>query len=398
MAEYTKILLKPGKDKSVQRFHPWVFSGAVHAVTGELSDGDIVEIYNADKSYMASGHYQEEGSIVVRIFSFIKKDINRDFWREKFTNAIELRQRIGLFDNKLTNAFRLIHGEGDEMPGLIVDYYDGIVVMQFHSFGMYLLKEVFTDILIDVLGDKLEAVYNKSSSTLPRSAKVHSKDEFLYKKNNPENIIMEFGNKYLVDVVEGQKTGFFIDQRDNRKLLEQYCKDANVLNMFCYTGGFSVAALKGGAKLVHSVDSSQKAIELTNKNIELNFNGKVNHESFATDAFDYLNTLQKDMYDVIVLDPPAFSKHLQSKDKGLKGYKNINNTAIYNIKKGGIIFTFSCSQAVSKDDFKTMVFSAAAASERNVKILRQLSQGADHPISIYHPEGDYLKGLVLYVE
>ncbi len=398
MSDYTKIILKPGKDKSVQRFHPWVFSGAVLGVTGELNDGDVVEVYDADKNYLASGHYQDEGSIVVRIISFIKKDINKEFWKDKFVDAIDLRKRIGLLDNKQTNAYRIVHGEGDEMPGLIVDYYDGIVVMQFHSFGMYLLKELFTEILIDVMGDKLEAVYNKSSSTLPRSAKVSSKDEFLYKKNIPENIILEYGNKYFVDVVEGQKTGFFIDQRDNRKLLEIYSKDANVLNMFCYTGGFSVAALKGGAKLVHSVDSSQKAIDLTNKNIELNFKNKVNHEAFATDAFDFLDALQKDVYDVIVLDPPAFSKHLQSKDKGLKGYKNINNKAFYNIKKGGIIFTFSCSQAISKEDFKTMVFSAAAATGRRIKILHQLSQGPDHPISIYHPEGDYLKGLVLYVD
>jgi len=287
MSDYTKVILKRGKEKSLLRFHPWVFSGAVHGVTGELNDGDIVEVYDADKNFLACGHYQMEGSIVVRIFSFIKTNIDNDFWKAKLSDAIELRKRIGLFDNKQTNAFRLVHGEGDDMPGLVVDYYDGVAVVQFHSFGMYLLKDIFTQLLVELLGDNLKAIYNKSSSTLPRDSKEHSKDEYLYQKSIAENIITEYGNKYYIDIVEGQKTGFFIDQRESRKLLENYCNNANVLNMFSYTGGFSVAALKGNASLVHSVDSSAKAIDLTNKNIELNFWSTSNHQSFSTDAFDY---------------------------------------------------------------------------------------------------------------
>ena len=398
MSDNTKVILKRDKEKSLLRFHPWVFSGAVHGVTGELNDGDIVDVYDADKNFLASGHYQKEGSIVVRIFSFVKTNIDNDFWKAKLSDAIALRKRIGLFDNKQSNAFRLVHGEGDEMPGLVIDYYNGVAVIQFHSFGMYLLKDVFTQLLVELLADNLIAVYNKSSSTLPRDSKEHSKDEYLYQKSPFDNIITEYGNQYYIDIVEGQKTGFFIDQKESRKLLENYCTNANVLNMFCYTGGFSVAALKGNASLVHSVDSSVKAIDLTNKNIELNFGSTTKHQSFSTDAFDYLDELKKDFFDVIILDPPAFSKHLQSKEKGLKGYKNINNKAFFNIKKGGIVFTFSCSQAVSKEEFRTMIFSAAANSGRKVKIIHQLTQGADHPINIYHPEGEYLKGLALYVE
>lgn len=395
MNNYTKIILKPGKEKSIQRFHPWVFSGAIEAVTKELKSGEIVEVYDSNKSYLATGHYQDEGSIAVRIFSFEKRNIDESFWKEKMQNAINLRQAIGLYSNNETNAYRLVHGEGDGLPGLIIDLYNGNAVVQFHSPGMFLLKDTFVQILIELLGSTLKSIYNKSGNTL--SVNSDSSDEFLYNTCDQEILVNESGNKYLVDIVEGQKTGFFIDQRDNRKLLENFCKDKKVLNVFGYTGGFSVAALKGGARIVHSVDSSQKAIDLTNRNVEMNFGKTDKHLSFTTDAFDFLDKMDDD-YDIIVLDPPAFAKQLHLKDKGLKGYRNINNKVLHKLKKGGILFTFSCSQAISKDDFRTMIFSASAIAGKNVRILHQLSQGADHPINIYHPESEYLKGLVLYID
>jgi 23S rRNA (cytosine1962-C5)-methyltransferase len=397
MSNYAKIILKPGKERSLQRFHPWVFSGAVEAVTKELTDGEIVEIYDSTKKYLATGHYQEEGSITVRIFSFEQTEIDENFWMQKFQRALNLRKILGLFDNESTNAFRLIHGEGDLMPGLIVDYYDGNVVIQFHSYGMFLLKDEFVNVLKALLGDKLKSVYNKSDTTLGKGFDKADCKGFLFQINDTEIIVKEYENHYIVAIEEGQKTGFFIDQRENRKLLEKYTANKKVLNVFAYTGGFSVAALKGGAELVHSVDSSQKATDLCNKNIKLNFGDTAKHEAFALDAFDFLDKMDTD-YDVVVLDPPAFAKHLHLKEKGLKGYRNINNKVIHNIKKGGILFTFSCSQAISNEDFRTMVFTAAAQAKREVKILHQLSQGPDHPINIYHPESEYLKGLVLFVE
>lgn len=395
MSNYTKIILKQGKEKSVLRFHPWIFSGAIEAVTKELNNGDIVEVYDSKKQYLATGHYQDEGSIAVRIFSFEKKEINEEFWKEKFTKAINLRKNIGLFNNEHTNAFRLIHGEGDGLPGLIIDFYNANAVIQFHAYGMYLLKDTFVKLLIELLGNSLKSVYDKSGNTL--SGNYEHSNEFLYHNINSDVIVKEFDNQYYIDIIEGQKTGFFIDQRDNRKLLENYCMNKKVLNVFGYTGGFSVAALKGGADLVHSVDSSQKAIELTNKNIELNFWQTDKHQSFAVDAFDFIDKMD-DNYDVVVLDPPAFAKQLHLKEKGLKGYRNINLKVIQKMKKGSILFTFSCSQAISKDDFRTMIFSAAALAGKELKILHQLSQGADHPVNIYHPESEYLKGLVLYID
>lgn len=395
MNNYTKIILKQGKEKSVLRFHPWIFSGAIEAVTKELKNGDIAEVYDSKKQYLATGHYQDEGSIAVRIFSFEKKEINEEFWKEKFTKAINLRKNIGLFNNEHTNAFRLIHGEGDGFPGLIIDFYNANAVIQFHAYGMYLLKDTFVKLLIELLGNSLKTVYDKSGNTL--SGNYEHSNEFLYQNINSDVIVREFDNQYYIDIIEGQKTGFFIDQRDNRKLLESYCMNKKVLNVFGYTGGFSVAALKGGADMVHSVDSSQKAIELTNKNIELNFGQTDKHQSFAVDAFDFIDKMD-DNYDVVVLDPPAFAKQLHLKEKGLKGYRNINLKVIQKMKKGSILFTFSCSQAISKDDFRTMIFSAAALAGKELKILHQLSQAADHPVNIYHPESEYLKGLVLYID
>jgi 23S rRNA (cytosine1962-C5)-methyltransferase len=391
MNNYPKIVLKPGKERSLQRFHPWVFSGAIEAVTKELTDGEIVEVYDSKKEYIATGHYQDEGSISVRIFTFEQSVIDEEFWKFKIQKAIALRKTLGLFKNENTNAFRLIHGEGDLMPGLIIDYYNENAVIQFHSYGMYLLKDTFVKVLSDLLGDALKCIYNKSETTLAKGENKTSQNGYLLKEKSSEIVIKEYDNQFIVDIEEGQKTGFFIDQRENRKLLEKYCTDKKVLNVFGYTGGFSVSALKGGAKMVHSVDSSQKAIDLCNKNIALNFGDTDRHASFATDAFEFLDNMESD-YDVIVLDPPAFAKHLHLREKGLKGYRNINNKVIHKIKKGGVLFTFSCSQAISNEDFRTMVFTAAAQAKREVKILHQLSQGADHPINIYHPESEYLKG------
>ncbi|MFZ4741195.1 MAG: class I SAM-dependent rRNA methyltransferase [Bacteroidales bacterium] len=394
---YTKIILKPGKERSLQRFHPWVFSGAIEAVTKELTDGEIVEVFDSEKKYIATGHYQEEGSITVRVFTFEQAIIDDVFWKNKIQKAINLRKILGLFDNKTINTFRLVHGEGDLMPGLIIDYYDGNAVIQFHSYGMFLLKDIFVNVLRELLGNQLKSIYNKSESTLTKGENNVTENGYLLEGQTSEIIVKEYDNQFIVDIETGQKTGFFIDQRENRKLLEKYCAGKKVLNVFGYTGGFSVSALKGGASLVHSVDSSQKAIFLTNKNIALNFGSTENHVSYATDAFDFLENMDTD-YDVIVLDPPAFAKHLHLREKGLKGYRNINNKVIHKIKKGGILFTFSCSQAISNEDFRTMVFTAAAQAKREVKILHQLSQGPDHPINIYHPESEYLKGLVLYID
>jgi 23S rRNA (cytosine1962-C5)-methyltransferase len=395
MNNYTKIILKSGKEKSIQRFHPWVFSGAIEAVTKELNNGDIVEVYDSKKQYLATGHYQDEGSIAVRIFSFERREINEDFWKEKLQKAIYLRETIGLLGSQNTNALRLIHGEGDGIPGLIIDYYNGNAVIQFHAYGMFLLKDTFVKLLIELLGNSLKTVYDKSGNTL--SGNYEHANEFLYQNTSSEIIVKEFDNQYYIDIIEGQKTGFFIDQRDNRKLLELFCKNKKVLNVFSYTGGFSVSALKGGANMVHSVDSSQKAIDLTNKNIELNFGQTEKHQAFAVDAFDFIDKMDED-YDVVVLDPPAFAKQLHLKEKGLKGYRNINQKVIQKMKKGSILFTFSCSQAISKDEFRTMIFSASALAGKELRILHQLSQGADHPINIYHPESEYLKGLVLYID
>lgn len=394
MSNFPKVILRSGRDRSLKRFHLWVFSGAVKNIEGRPADGDMVEVYSASDEYLATGHYQN-GSIMVRIFSFEKTNADFDFWKEKIAKTILFRQKTGFFDNPETNVFRLIHGEGDGFPGLIIDFYNGVVVLQAHSVGMFKIRQTIADALMEILLEKVKAVYDKSESTL-NIAQNTGKEKFL--TGTSANVeVSEYGNRFEIDFREGQKTGFFIDQRENRKLLQKYCSGKKVANIFCYTGGFSVYAARGGATLVDSVDSSEKAMDLARKNMVTNFGESLNHRFFTTDAFDFLKN-QQEKYEVIILDPPAFAKHQAALENALKAYRGINETAIKNIAPGGILFTFSCSQVVNKDDFRVAVFSGAAATGRNVRILHQLSQPADHPINIYHPEGEYLKGLVLFVE
>lgn len=398
MAKYIKVTLKPKKDESLLRFHPWVFSGAIAHMERQPQEGEIVEVYNNNNEYCGTGHFQL-GSIAIRIFSFAKIEPNTNFWTEKIRNAYETRKAIGLVDNDRTNCFRLIHGEGDTMPGLVIDVYDKTAVIQAHSIGMHRIHKELGEALKSVMGSNLENIYYKSSTTLPPYFVQQEgvEDYYLCGKDDGQYIAKENGLLFHADWIKGQKTGFFIDQRENRALLERYSKDRSVLNIFCYTGGFSLYAMRGGAKLVHSVDSSAKAVELTKQNVELNFKGDERHDAFAEDAFKFLNDMSS-QYDLIILDPPAFAKHRDAIRHALQGYKKLNAKAFEKIKHGGILFTFSCSQAISKEQFRLAVFSAAAMSKRNVRILHQLTQPADHPIGIYHPEGEYLKGLVLYVE
>ncbi|MBI9065296.1 MAG: class I SAM-dependent rRNA methyltransferase, partial [Marinilabiliaceae bacterium] len=335
------------------------------------------------------------GSIAVRVLSFEKREANYDFWKEKIQQAYDMRKAIGLAGNESTNAYRLVHAEGDGLPGLIIDFYNGTAVVQMHTVGMYLIQDTILQILKEVYGDELTAVYNKSEGTLPYKADVEPENGYVFGRTL-EKVAVENGLKFHVDWEKGQKTGFFVDQRDNRALLQQYSKGREVLNMFCYTGGFSFYAMRGGAKLVHSVDSSERAIQITDDNVEMNFPGDQRHESFAEDAFKYLGKI-KDKYDLIILDPPAFAKHHNVLKNALQGYRRLNAKAFEQIRPGGILFTFSCSQVVSKEQFRTMVFAAAAKAGRQVRILHQMTQPADHPVNIYHPEGEYLKGLVLYV-
>ena len=392
---YSKIYLKPGKEESLQRFHPWVFSGAIQRFEKQPEEGDIVEVADNKGNFIALGHYQI-GSIAVRILSFEPTTIDLDFFKNRLMTAYELRKSIGLTDGDYNNTFRLVHGEGDNLPGLIIDIYDQTAVMQAHSPGMHYARHILADAIIQVLGNHIKNVYYKSETTLPYKAQLDPENEYLI-GGEAGNIAIEYGLKVHVDWLKGQKTGFFVDQRENRALLERYSKGRFVLNMFCYTGGFSFYAMRGGAKLVHSVDSSAKAIDLTCKNVELNFPGDTRHKAFAEDAFKFLDQMG-DQYDLIILDPPAFAKHRKVLHNALQGYRKLNAKAFEKIKPGGIIFTFSCSQVVSKENFRLAVFSAAAQSGRRVRIIHQLTQPADHPVNIYHPEGEYLKGLVLYVE
>ena len=392
---YKKVFLKSGKEESLKRFHPWVFSGAIHHLEGEPEEGEIVDVYTSKKEFIACGHFQI-GSIAVRILSFSQEKIEPDFWKQRLEVAYRMRQALNLAGNPINNTYRLVHGEGDNLPGLIIDVYGKTAVMQAHSVGMHVDRMEIAEALSDVMGGEIENIYYKSETTLPYKADLGPENGFI-KGGSPENVAMEYGLKFHVDWLKGQKTGFFVDQRENRHLLEQYAKGRNVLNMFCYTGGFSFYAMRGGANLVHSVDSSSKAIDLTNQNVELNFPGDSRHQAYAEDAFKYLDRMG-DQYDLIILDPPAFAKHRDALRNALRGYSKLNAKAFEKIKPGGILFTFSCSQVVDKKDFRNAVFTAAAQSGRKVRILHQLTQPADHPVNIYHPEGEYLKGLVLYVE
>lgn len=395
MIDYPKVYLRKGKEHSVKRFHPWIFSGAVSRVDEGLQEGDLVAVYNDQNEFLAIGHISI-GSIVVRILSFEEKEINLEFWVEKIRSACEMRKAVGLYGNEDNNVFRLVHGEGDGLPGLIIDYYAGTAVVQCHSVGMYLHREEITEALQAVFGNDLVAVFDKSEGTIPFKSGIEPKNGYLLGETESFTAL-ENGLKFNVDWLKGQKTGFFIDQRENRSLLEQYSKGRSVLNMFCYTGGFSFYAMRGGANLVHSVDSSSRAIDITKENVEFNFPNDKRHEAYAEDAFKFLDQSSQ-KYDLIVLDPPAFAKHKKVLDNALKGYKRLNKKGFEQIKPGGILFTFSCSQAVSKEDFRKAVFIAAANAGRTVRVLHQLTQPADHPVNIYHPEGEYLKGLVLYVE
>ena len=392
---YKRLYLKPGKEESLKRFHPWVFSGAIARVEGEPEEGEIVDVYTSKKEFIACGHFQI-GSIAVRILSFHQGKINHDYWKHRLEVALDLRRSLGLVNNPENNTYRLVHGEGDNLPGLIIDVYGQTAVMQAHSAGMHVYRMEIAEALSEVMGDIVKHIYYKSETTLPYKADLGPENGFI-KGGSPENIALENGLKFHVDWLKGQKTGFFVDQRENRHLLERYSKGRNVLNMFCYTGGFSFYAMRGGANLVHSVDSSAKAIDLTNQNVELNFPGDSRHQAFAEDAFKYLDRMG-DQYDLIILDPPAFAKHRDALRNALRGYSKLNAKAFEKIKPGGILFTFSCSQVVDKKDFRNAVFTAATQSGRSVRILHQLTQPGDHPVNIYHPEGEYLKGLVLYVE
>ena len=392
---YKTIVLKRGKEESLKRFHPWIFSGAIAFADNNIEEGETVRVLNADNEFIAIGHFQV-GSIAVRVLTFEDIDIDEGFWCERLTSALDMRRLTGIADNPTNNTYRLVHGEGDNLPGLVIDCYGKTAVMQAHSVGMHRHRNVIAQQLVRVMGDRIEHVFYKSETTLPYKAGLGQENGFIVGGCN-DNIAVENGLKFHVDWLRGQKTGFFVDQRENRCLLESYAKDKTVLNMFCYTGGFSFYAMRGGAKTVHSVDSSAKAIELTNANVELNFPDDNRHEAFCEDAFKFLDAADN-KYDLIILDPPAFAKHRAALHNALKGYTRLNVKAFQRIRKGGILFTFSCSQVVTKDNFRNAVFTAAAQAGRNVRIIHQLHQPADHPINIYHPEGEYLKGLVLYVE
>ena len=395
MSNYKSIYLKRGKDDSLKRFHPWIFSGAIHHMDETIIEGDTVRVITSDVDFIAVGHYQK-GSIAVRVLSFQDIVIDSAFWEEYLKSALKMRIAIGLADNPNNNTYRLVHGEGDNLPGLVIDCYGKTAVMQAHSVGMHVNRHDVCDALVKIMDGRIQNVFYKSETTLPFKANVEQENGFIY-GGDADNVAIENNLKFHIDWLKGQKTGFFVDQRENRSLLEKYSKNRSVLNMFCYTGGFSVYAMRGGAELVHSVDSSAKAIELTNANIEMNFPGDNRHQAYCEDAFKYMDE-HDDKYDLIILDPPAFAKHRSALHNALKGYIRLNNKGLQRIKHGGILFTFSCSQAVNKDQFRAAVFTAAAQAKRRVRILHQLHQPADHPINIYHPEGEYLKGLVLYVE
>ena len=395
-----EIYLRRGKEESLLRRHPWIFSGAIEHVKceGELKEGEIVDVYTRSGGFIARGHYQI-GSIAVRVLTFEEQEqIDQAWWNHRIAVAYDVRRTLALTDNEQTNCYRLVHGEGDSLPGLVIDIYDRTAVVQCHSVGMYLSRMAIAEALRTVYGDRLTAIYDKSSQTVPFKAGLNAVDGYIWgHADKKANVVLENGEKFLVNWEEGQKTGFFLDQRRNRELVRHYAKDRTVLNTFCYTGGFSVYAASGGAVEVCSVDASERAVQLADENMRLNFGEEYPHEAVAADAVEYLKHIG-DKYDLIILDPPAFAKHHKVLGNAMQGYKRINARALAQIKSGGILFTFSCSQAVSKELFRTTVFSAAAIAGRKVRILHQLTQPADQPINIDHPEGEYLKGLVLYVE
>ena len=395
MEYYKKIKLKPKKEESLKRFHPWVFSGAIASLDDNIIEGDVVEVYAHNDTFLGVGHYQI-GTIAVRILSFEEREIDTDFFVERLQDAYQLRQAINLVRND-NNIFRLVHGEGDMLAGLIIDIYGELAVVQAHSVGMHMSKLMIATALKRVMEDSIHHIYYKSESTLPFKAPINPEDDFLLGGSDLEKVAIENNLKFQIDWEKGQKTGFFIDQRESRALLQEYSHDRTVLNMFCYSGGFSVYALRGGAKSVVGVDSSAKAVMLADENVKLNFGDDQRYSSSSDDAFKYLKGISNDVYDLIVLDPPAFAKHRGAVRNALQGYKKLNLAAFEKVSKGGIVFTFSCSQVISREQFRLAVFSAAAISGRRVKILHQLSQPADHPINIFHPEGEYLKGLVLQV-
>ena len=402
-----KVILKRGREESLLRFHPWVFSGAIAQVQGSPAEGDLVAVHASDGSQLAYGHYQI-GSIAVRVLSFDDSALHPEFWETMLARALQVRSAAGLHTSEHscggaaeTNCYRLVHGEGDNLPGLIIDYYDGVCVMQAHSVGMFRAKKQISAALQKVYGDQLKAVYDKSSGTAPYKAGLELIDGYLYKKEgfrDDEQVVVENGHKFIVNWTEGQKTGFFLDQRDNRALVGSVSKGRNVLNLFCYTGGFSIYALAAGALHVDSVDSSKKAMMMVDRNVEANGFDPSRHTSLCCDAIDYLKQSPEGKYDLMIVDPPAFAKHRGSLKNALRAYQRLNAAAISKVAPGGFVFTYSCSQVVDKEAFALAVFSAAAQCGRSVRILDRLNQPCDHSVNIYHPEGEYLKGLLLYVE
>ncbi|MBN2682698.1 MAG: class I SAM-dependent rRNA methyltransferase [Bacteroidales bacterium] len=396
MEKRVKIVLKSGKDISVRRLHPWIFSGAIKKVYGNPIEGEIVNVYDNKDEFLGQGHYND-GSIAIRLTDFEEVEINAKYWERKIEKAWNYRLKNGFSFEGETNVFRLIHGEGDNLPGLIIDYYNGVAVIQAHSIGMFKAQNEIVEALKKVLGSNLKSIYSKSKSTLPGNMQNISEDGLLFGSAGKNHFVLENGLKFFVDWEKGQKTGFFVDQRENRKLVGEMSRNRKVLNVFGYTGGFSVYAIKGEAELVHTVDSSAGAIELTDKNVEMNFSGDSRHKSFCVDAFEFLENMEED-YDIVILDPPAFAKHQNVLHNALQGYKRLNLKALQKMKSGSFLFTFSCSQVVTKENFRKSVFAAATQCGKTVRIMYQLSQPIDHPVNIFHPESEYLKGLVLYIE
>ena len=395
-----KIILKKGRDESLMRFHPWVFSGAIAEIQGNPAEGDLVSVHASDGSILAYGHYQI-GSIAVRVLSFDDSALHSEYWETMLSRALQVRVACGLHGSADTNCYRLVHGEGDNLPGLIIDYYDGVCVMQAHSVGMFRAKKHISDALQKVYGPELKAVYDKSSGTAPYKAGLELIDGYLYRRpdfSDDEQTVVENGHKFIVNWTEGQKTGFFLDQRENRALVGSLARGRNVLNLFCYTGGFSIYALASGALHVDSVDSSKKAMMMVDRNVALNGFDETKHTSLCCDAIDYLRNVPEGKYDLMIVDPPAFAKHRGSLKNALRAYQRLNAAAISKVAPGGFVFTYSCSQVVDKEAFALAVFSAAAQCGRSVRILDRLNQPCDHSVNIYHPEGEYLKGLLLYVE